>query len=153
VSDTAVVLIAAAVAVSVTELVCGPFLLRALMNRWAVARWMLAGLVHWHGKDWGWTTRLRVFLNPTPTLRRLCLSIGTQLDDRNIAENPHASRQKRPTIDTELFQVATGGGQSALYRLESDQMTAQINAAAEAVLDQPRKHPLLLITLAKLTRD
>jgi hypothetical protein len=147
-SDTALVLISAAVAVSITELLSGPLLLRSFINKWATAHWMLAGLTHWRVDKDTWSQRLRIFLNPTPKLTTLCEQIGAQLQ---LADNPHTS--KRVSIDAELFQVATGGGQSALYRLESDQMVAQINAAAEAVLDQPSKRPLLLITFAKLTRD
>jgi hypothetical protein len=49
-----------------------------------------------------------------------------------------------------LFALATGGGRAALYRLESDQLAAQVNAATEAVLDRPRRHQMLLIALANI---
>lgn len=49
----------------------------------------------------------------------------------------------------ELVNLATEGDERALYELPVEQFTGQLNAAMQAVLDDPQNHPALVQVLAQ----
>ncbi len=60
----------------------------------------------------------------------------------------YAVSQSRTSPYSVLIDLATGGDEKALFDLPTEQVVAQINAAAQIVLDYPARHSRLLITLA-----
>lgn len=60
-----------------------------------------------------------------------------------------AARGKHEEAERDLIQLATDGYESAFYDLPIEQLCGQMNAAAQAVLDNPRNHVALLLHLAR----
>jgi hypothetical protein len=150
---TLVVLVAAAVALSVVEVIDGPLMLRSLTNQRAVTRWLVAGLRKWGKEPHSMKARFRHFFRPGAILKEKSETIFNDLRQFKIAHpaTPKSvEKSKDDSLERQLFALATGGGRAALYRLESDQLAAQVNAATEAMLDRPRRHQLLLIALANI---
>jgi hypothetical protein len=52
--------------------------------------------------------------------------------------------------ETDLFKLATDGDRDALYDLPIEQLCGQLNSAAQMVLDRPREHADLMLTLASV---
>lgn len=158
--DTAiVVLLAAAVALSVVDLISGPFKLRALINRRAVLLWLIAGLRRWNGArpPDSIGPRLKEFLSPWDALGEQVNIVKRGMSDHLMQAGKEgfkdlSSSDDVQDLEQQLLRVATGGSTSACYRLEADQLAAQINAAAETVLDKPSTYQVLLAGFAGLTR-
>ena len=137
------VVAAAAAAFSAAEFVNGPLLFRVLINRRAVSRWLWAGLAPWdEGRRLSWAQRLGL-----SHLDDELLSIGKTVDDRMPSMGVTSYTQDPLTT---LVKLATAERSTALFRLDGDQLAAQINAAAETALDKPQQHRVLLVALAKL---
>lgn len=158
VNTAIVVLLAAAVALSVVDLVSGPFRLRALINRRAVLLWLIAGLRRWDGASPPNSigSRFKEFLSPWDALEKQVHIVkgGMSGHLKKAAENELkdlSSSDNVQDLEQQLLRVATGGSLSACYRLEADQLAAQINAAAETVLDKPGTYQVLLAGFAGLT--
>jgi hypothetical protein len=162
-----VVLLTAAVAFSVIDFVSGPLKLRSLINRRAVLVWLIAGLRRWDGAGrpksiWG---RFNEFLLPGVPLKEQFDKVNKGMAEHweNAKKELEKGEQKQSAglsssagdedLEQQLLRVATGGSTSACYRLEADQLAAQINAAAETVLDKPSSYQTLLVGLAGLTRN
>ncbi len=162
-----VTLLAAAVALSVVDFVSGPLKLRSLINRRAVLVWLIAGLRRWDGAapPKGIGARLNEFLKPWGALEAQFNKVKEDMSEDLEKAKPELEKSERKDSaglsssgskegpERQLLRVATGGSTSACYRLEADQLAAQINAAAETVLDKPSEYQVLLAGLAGLRRE
>lgn len=76
-------------------------------------------------------------------------------DDFNDArKGADADKKTLPVVSEEkaealLVNLATGGDDFAFYELASEQMVAQMNAAAQITLDYPKKYCDLLVVLSE----
>lgn len=155
-----IVVLAAAVAFAAVEFVSGPLMVRALVNRGAVLRWLVAGLHTWRGRPTPTWQRIQQFFTPMKNLKFAARRVADALASMSASTVGEAltPQQEAPwrysanSLARALIAVATGGSWSAFYRLEGDQLAAQVNAAAEAVLDAPRPHAILLVALAGIRR-
>lgn len=72
----------------------------------------------------------------------------TKLLDPKLREGIKDGRIDPARILEKLFRLATAGDEKALLSLPGDQLSGQINAAAQVALDYPEKHLDLLLCLA-----
>lgn len=64
-----------------------------------------------------------------------------------------ATCHERPHVDQameDIIRLATAGDSDAFYELDIEQLCGQMNAAAQAVLDYPERHPDLLKCMAAM---
>jgi hypothetical protein len=169
-SPIAKLLVAAAVAFVVTDLVMNPWFVRYLFGRWAVTRWLLKG-VGWNRGEQAWkgdfakvVRLLRSVLFPwwqlsrgagwVESRRRRRAEKLTRRDEEERwraepAKPPRPGKGQRRDANPEraLIRLACRDDW-ALYRMSPDLIAAQINAAATMALDCPKDNLLLLFALA-----
>lgn len=147
-SEVAIILLAAAAALSVVELAGGPCRARAVLNRYTVKKWLLFGLSAWSEKVAELT---RVFWPSVARLRK-----AEKIVQEDLGEIPNASTsddsEGESLLASNLKMLASGGAKAAFYQLEADQLAAQISAVTEGALDRPSSNRLLLVALASLKK-
>jgi hypothetical protein len=154
-SEVAIILLAAAAALSAVELIGGPLRGRALINKYAVRRWLLKGLRRWPVPRTASRVRywaLKTF-RPGLALMMAWRQVNGELRKIVGGELPAESSIVGYKFDWDLVALATGGDPGAFYRLEADQLAAQVSAAAEVALSRPQSNATLIVALARIKRD
>ncbi len=92
---------------------------------------------------------IQIIKELTPMRRNYQMQkVKTWLEDKAKASTVDIKKADAGKSYAQLIDLATGKDEKALFELPTEQMVAQMNAAAQAAMDYPKDHKDLLVALS-----